>query len=132
VALEFDRNDLHDTRHDVPVELPVIRTAKDFEEHPMARVLCSVTGVYGTIHTTGGNLITEGPERIAIDCEMILFYLPVNNLPFSGTITTFTLHFGTTPVEVAVPGATKFRKGDKLTVVMPVSMAEMVAEHPVR
>jgi hypothetical protein len=94
-----------------------------------ATIPATVVGVYGTVHTDVGDFETAGPERIEIDCEMISFYLPIIER-FDGTIRTFTLHFGTTTVEVPMSRGQRIRKHDNAIVVMPVAMAQMTPGGP--
>ena len=87
-----------------------------------------VTGVYGTIHADAGDFDTGSPEAVVIDCEMITFHLPIETMPFSGSIgRSFTLHLGIVTVEVPL-SPMKVRRGDSLTIVQPVMIEALSAE----
>jgi hypothetical protein len=90
----------------------------------VSSIEANVTGVYATVHTTAGDIATGPPTRVDIDCESLLFYLPIEWAPFDGTIETVTLHLGT--MNATLPGGNiSFREGSSVTVVSPVLIGDL-------
>lgn len=82
----------------------------------------AVTGIYGTVHTSEGDVDTDSPYRVEVDCELITFYLPIDPVPFDATFDKHTLHFGILSVTTSISRTQRIRKGDRLTVVQSVTM----------
>jgi hypothetical protein len=92
----------------------------------VAPIAARVTGVYGTVHTDRGEFDTEGPAYVEIDCELIVFHLPVAEVPFECRMTSFTLHLGTVTQTFQV-APTKLRRGDRMTVAQGIVADELGA-----
>lgn len=88
-------------------------------------VPCKVVGVYSTIHMPDGDYDTGSPTRVEIDCEVVTYYLPLRNAPFSGEINNATLHLGVLTVRVPV-SPVQVLQGDNVTIAQPVSMMKFV------
>lgn len=92
-------------------------------------VPATVQGVYGTAHTSWGDVETGPPESMSVDCELTTYLLPIERCE-DGEITSVTLHLGVVNVEVPVTPPCRTRKGDRATVVMPVGMTAMSPAGP--
>lgn len=97
--------------------------------NPPNSIPCAVSGVYGTLHTDAGDFQVLAPTRVKIDCEAIIFEMPLaeDPVPQSMTSDSFTFHFGLVNVEVSC--VFSFSKGDHATVEMPVVMGDLLPMH---
>lgn len=91
----------------------------------VATIPARTIGVYGTVHTTGGDIDTSPPNAIDFDCELIIFYFPIEVVPFNCSLESFTIHLGVVNVELGMMTTQKVRKGDRLTIVQRISMEMM-------
>lgn len=93
---------------------------------PRTAIPCRVTGVYGTVQTPIGDIDTGPPTSVEIDCEVITFDLPIENVPFSGRLgPRMTLHLGISTFQVHIDCVV--HRGDNLTIVQPLSVASLLS-----
>ena len=91
-----------------------------------------IRGVWGTVHSSGGDFDTETATNVEINGERMTFYLPVGRCPFSGRLDKVTLHMGALVVELPMVPPISVGRGAYLTVIQPVEMSTLVAERPIR
>jgi len=91
-----------------------------------------IRGVWGTVHSSGGDFDTETATNVEINGERMTFCLPVERCPFSCRFDSVTLHMGALVVELPIEPPMSVGRGDHLTVVQPVEMATLVARNPIR
>lgn len=92
----------------------------------LTAIPCRVTGVYGTLHTSAGDLDTGAPRSMRIDCETLHFEFVVDKSPVGGVIHNMTLHFGVLSVLLAVD-APRIWKGDRVHVMQSIVIDELFA-----
>jgi len=91
-----------------------------------------IHGVWGTAHTANGDFDTAPASDVEINGERTTYDLRTEYCPLSGAVETITLHVGALVVEVRLTPPERVRRGDSLTVRMPVEMSALVARDPIR
>lgn len=91
-------------------------------EKSLSRIPATIIGVYGTAHTSIGDMDSGPPTSVSIDCEITTFVFPLDIADCDYSIETFTVHFGTHWVNVPVFPVMQIRKGDFASVIQPIGM----------
>lgn len=86
--------------------------------------------IYATVHMPEGDFNSLPPSRVDINGAMTTYHFPLNNVPFSGEITTVGLHMNGVAAELKVVPPITVSRGDSLTIVQPVETMELVSANP--
>jgi len=89
----------------------------------------TVVGVYATVHTDVGDLTTEPPSHIEIDCELMILSLPVTATR-DAVMHSQTLHFGAVIVTTEFHPPIALRAGDRVEIKQPLAWSGLQAGGP--
>jgi hypothetical protein len=89
-------------------------------------VIATASNVYGTAHTTVGDLISADPIEMHLDSNILTLYFPFGIAKEDYAILTFTVHLGNVKSEHPLThGPVVAKRGDRITVIQRVEWNEI-------